>query len=110
MSNFKISKKFIGAKIKKQRKLLGFTQFQLAEKVGLHEKQISRIESGLNYPTFENFVKIINSLELKMSDFEEHNISNSQLREELSFLINSSDEKELKIYKDVLTVLKNNLN
>lgn len=44
-------KKIIGNKFKEYRKSKQLTQFELAEKVGLNEKQISRIEAGLNYPT-----------------------------------------------------------
>ena len=45
-------KKIIGNKFKEYRKSKQLTQFELAEKVGLNEKQISRIEAGLNYPTY----------------------------------------------------------
>ena len=42
---------FIGKKIKEQRKRLGLSQFELAELVDVHEKQIYRIETGLNTPS-----------------------------------------------------------
>lgn len=104
------NKKIIGSKIKQQRKRLGLTQFDLAEKVGLHEKQISRIESGLNYPTFENFVNIINALELNMSDFSPENVSeNNELKDELFFIIKNSSVYELKMYLDVINAVKKNM-
>ena len=64
-------KKFIGQKIKQQRKRLKLTQFELAEKVGIHEKQLSRIEAGLHYPSLENFIKILRILNISLSEFEE---------------------------------------
>lgn len=104
------NKKIIGSKIKQQRKRLGLTQFDLAEKVGLHEKQISRIESGLNYPTFENFVNIINALKLNMSDFSPENVSeNNELKDELFFIIKNSSVYQLKMYLDVINAIKKNL-
>ncbi len=110
MSDSCISKKLIGLKIKQQRKRLGLTQFQLAELVGLHEKQISRIESGLNYPTFENFVNITKSLSLNMSDFEVNDtLAKSLVYNDLYYLINSANERELKLYLDVLSSVKKNL-
>ena len=83
-----IDKTIIGLKIKQQRKRLGLTQFELAKKVGLHEKQISRIESGINYPTFENFVNIINALNMNMTDFAIENLSEtSPVKDDLLFII-----------------------
>lgn len=104
------NKLFIGKKIKEQRKRLKLTQFQLAEKVGLHEKQISRIEAGYNHPTFDNFVKIIDVLNLGMSDFDFNQQSNhSPVRDELRFIIDNAGEKDLKIYLDLIVSLKKNL-
>lgn len=97
----------VGEKIKAQRKRLGLTQFELAEKADMHEKQISRIEAGTNQPTIENFMKIIEVLELKMSDFDATQKPN-KLKDDLTFIINNSTEKELKTYLDVVKALKQN--
>lgn len=100
----------IGQKIKEQRKRLNLTQAELAEKADMHEKQISRIEAGLNHPTFDNFIKIIDILELKMSDFDPSNKQKlNKLKDDLIFAINNSTDKELKIYLDIIGSLKKNL-
>lgn len=96
---------FIGKKIKSQRKKLKLTQFELAEKVGLHEKQISRIELGANSPTLDNFFKIIEALNLKLEDFSLSSTKNSETKEELLAIIHSSDEKSLRTYLVVLKAL-----
>ncbi len=101
-------KNFIGQKIKAQRKRLNLTQFELAEKVDMHEKQISRIEAGTNHPTFDNFIKIINTLGLKLSDFDAKEKPN-KLKDDLIFIINNSTNKEIKIYLDLIKSLKKNL-
>ena len=102
------NKLFIGQKIREQRKRLKLTQFELAEKVGLHEKQISRIEAGLNHPTLDNFIKIIEVLELEMNDFDfKRNTIINPTRDDLMFIINNTDEKELKIYLKVINSLRN---
>ena len=62
-------KALLGKKFKHYRKMKKMTQFKLAEKVGLNEKQISRIESGLNYPTYITFVKLIEVLEIDINYF-----------------------------------------
>ncbi len=100
----------IGEIIKAQRKRLGLTQFELAEKADMHEKQISRIEAGLNHPTFDNFIKIIDILGLKLSDFDtKMSQKSNKLKEDLIYSINSSTDKELKTYLDVINSLKKNL-
>lgn len=66
MNNSKI---IIGKKIRKFRQKLGMTQHDLAEKVGVTEKQISKIETGIHYPKFENFVKILDSLNISLKEF-----------------------------------------
>ena len=66
MNNSKI---IIGKKIRKFRQKLGMTQHDLAEKVGVTEKQISKIETGIHYPKFENFVKILDSLKISLKEF-----------------------------------------
>ena len=48
----------------------GMTQNDLAERVGITEKQISKIETGVHYPMFENFVKIMDVLGVQMKDFD----------------------------------------
>ena len=51
-------KTFIADKIKYRRKKLGLTQSELAEKIGISEKHLSKIETGKNYPSLDNFFKI----------------------------------------------------
>ena len=101
-------KKFIGQKIKQQRKRLELTQFELAEKVGIHEKQLSRIEAGLHYPSLENFIKILRILNISLSEFEEKKEINP-IKDDICQLLDESDNYELKIYRDVIKTLKKNL-
>ena len=103
-------KKILGEKFKKYRKNMGLTQFQLAELVGLNEKQISRIEAGLNYPTYTTLAKLIEVLEINISDFfakSSETINHSQ--EELIKLIKKSNDFELKVYHDVIKALRKNI-
>jgi len=104
------NKLYLGEKIKAQRKRLKLTQFELAEKAGLHEKQISRIEAGLNHPTFDNFLKLIFVLGLDMSDFDfKDKKADNPLKDDLKFIINNSTTEELKTYLDVINAVKKNI-
>ena len=102
-------KLLIGQKIREKRKRKHMTQFMLAEQVGLHEKQISRIESGLNFPNLLSFLKIISVLGLKLTDFTTDNDNKeSYLKDDIIYILRNADETELKIYLDVLKTLKKN--
>ncbi len=89
----------IGENIKKNRVIRGITQHELAEMIGLTEKQISKIETGVHYPKFENFVKILEALNLTMKDFElgSENTQSQTLKSVLKIVYTSSEE-ELKCF------------
>ncbi|WP_080873467.1 helix-turn-helix domain-containing protein [Oceanobacillus timonensis] len=56
--------KSIGNNIRIIRKLKGFTQQELGDKVGITLQSLSKIERGINYPTFQNLEKIIQILDV----------------------------------------------
>ncbi|MGI6013128.1 MAG: helix-turn-helix domain-containing protein [Oscillospiraceae bacterium] len=57
-----MNNKKIGQRIQKYREEANITQQTLAEITELSITSISNIERGLNYPTFENFIKIANAI------------------------------------------------
>jgi len=101
------SKEYIAQVIKMTRKTRGMKQSELAERVGITEKHLSKIETGKNYPALDNFLKIIEVLNLSLKDFglkEESSISETKIR--LQKIINTSSEHELKIYLTLIEDLK----
>ena len=50
----------LGKKIQLFREKAGVSQEELAAHVGVSVTSISNIERGANYPSFENFIKILN--------------------------------------------------
>ena len=64
-----INKKFIGSKIKSARCNMDITQEKLAEAVGLSTNYLSKVERGLNSPSAEVLLKIIEVLGLSLEDF-----------------------------------------
>lgn len=102
-----MNKKDIGQKIKEFRNLSGLTQAELAEAVDMHEKQISRIEAGIHFPTFDNFVKILDVLNVSMKDFDIDTPSScNPLKKKAIKVIQHASEKELKIYTKILETLQ----
>ncbi len=101
-------KKILGQMIRKYRKMKNYTQFQLAELVGLNEKQISRIEAGQNYPTYITFAKLIEALEIKLEDITGQ--GKESPKQNIENILKNSSELEYSMYFDILKSVKSNLN
>ena len=52
------NKEKLGIKIKQLRKSMGWTQEQLAEKIGIDNKHLSRIEKGYHMPNYKIIKKL----------------------------------------------------
>lgn len=68
-------KMLLGARIKELRKRSGLSQDQLAEKVGIEAKYLSRIEVGKRQPSIETLEHIADALQVEMKelfDFAHH--------------------------------------
>lgn len=100
-------KKYIAKIIQQARKKKGLKQSQLAEKIGISEKHLSKIETGKNYPALDNFLRMIEVLELSFNDFgmDEKN-NNSENKKKLLQIINTSTEKQIEAYIDIIQALK----
>lgn len=61
-------KTLLGARIKELRKRSGLSQDQLAEKVGIESKYLSRIEVGKRQPSLETLEHIADSLQVEMKE------------------------------------------
>lgn len=100
----------LGEKIKQQRLRLKMSQFELAERVGIHEKQIYRIESGKNSPSVDNIIKIIDALDMdiRILDYKNIRIFNP-IKDEILSLVSDANDDELMLYRDLIKVSRNNL-
>ena len=61
-------KMLLGARIKELRKRAGLSQDQLAEKVGIESKYLSRIEVGKRHPSLDALERIADSLQVEMKE------------------------------------------
>lgn len=101
--------KNLGKRIKELRKNKKLTQEQLAENVGIEQKQICRIENGACFTTFETLDKIASTLDVEITDLFKYNHLNSKetLIKSLNEMFkNASEEKIQLIYKLVYEILK----
>ena len=60
----------LGEQIKRCREKRGFTQEQLAEKIGVSIETISSIERGIKMPRLQNFVAIANQLGVSADELD----------------------------------------
>jgi transcriptional regulator with XRE-family HTH domain len=58
----------LGKRIKKYRKIAGFTQDQLAEKVRLSTKYLQFIEAGSRKPSLKTLYRLAKVLNVKVQD------------------------------------------
>lgn len=84
-------KKLFGEKLKSIRISRGLRQEELAEKINLDTKQISRLETGKNFTSLENLYNISKAL-------------NIDIKELFTFSNNLTDEIRLK--KEIIHSIK----
>ena len=93
-------KKLIGQKIKQYRKKRGYTQAYLSEKADISEKHLSKIETGVHYPSIAIFFKLREILDIPLDEFgikinsSEENIVRDELLKYI-FTLNDTETKFL---------------
>jgi len=100
-------KEFVGQKIKQHRKMLGLSQFELAEMVGVHEKQIYRIEVGLNAPSITTLLKIVHALNMDIRVLDYENADNfNPVKDEIYSLLAKSSNEELVLVRNLILTIR----
>lgn len=56
----------LGLILQGARKELGLTQEQLGQRVGLHQKEISKMENGMERASVERLYRLLTGLELEL--------------------------------------------
>lgn len=62
-------KEILRHNLKEKRKALGLTQYELAEKLNVEDKYISRLETGTSTPSFALLETLTKVLQTNMADF-----------------------------------------
>ena len=101
----------LGKKIQFYREKAGISQEALAEHIGVSVTSISNIERGANYPSFENFIKILNFINASPNQVMFDMVNQAQISKasELWDQIKTLDnEKRNRIYRIVQILLEEN--
>ena len=81
-------KNLIARKIRSARKTTKFTQEELAEKIGITAKQLSRIENATHIPSLLTFFRIIEILNINLNDFGfNNNDKNNPIKNEIDKIL-----------------------
>ncbi len=105
----------LGIQIKQQRKLLGLTQEQLAEKAGIDNKHLSKIENGLHLPTYKTIKKLSEILQIEICNSKNIEVENS-IPTDTTFIeitkiyTSAKTTKEKNYYLEVMKLAQKGLN
>ena len=103
-------KKLIGVKISEYRKIQDMTQAKLAEKTGLSNDFISRVERGERIPSVETLDNITNALDVSLGEFfdfgeTQRNAKISVESERIRTYLKNKDEKDIRLAYTVIKAM-----
>lgn len=103
------SKEIIGRRIKELRKSRKLSQEILAEKLGIEPRQLSKLETGKHYPSFETMNNLLEILKISYEDFMNmgHLNSSLELEREITAMISALEENQRVIVYKFLKSLIN---
>ena len=96
-------KKFIGNAVKNARKRAKMSQAELSELINMCDKNLGNIENGKQFPQVNNFLKIMETLNIPLEDFGvTKHPNNNETQQELLKMIYATTPKKAKIYLETL--------
>ncbi len=103
-------RKLVGIKISEYRKIKGITQAGLAEKTGLSNDFISRVERGERSPSIKTLDNITNALDVSLGEFFDfgkiqRNEKISVESERIRTYLKNKDEKDIRLAYDVIKAI-----
>lgn len=104
----------LGEKIRQLRKSRGLTQEQLAEKLCIDNKHLSRIEKGKHMPTYKILKSLAETLDFDIYSIEELSVTDIKMPDKiylksLNILNSAKNEEEKKYYLEALQLAQKGL-
>lgn len=100
--------KLFGMRIKELRTGMNLSQEQLAQKASISAKYMSRVEMGMQFPSFEVIKKIADSLNVEIKDFFDfsHLSKNTkELKKTIKNLLDDANEENLRMIIKIIRAL-----
>ena len=87
----------LGKSIRKMREAKGMSRAALAERVGISDSHLKKIESGSRQPGIDTYQKILNALgaSIVIENNEDKSIKGSCIQKARAILMNCSDKQAL---------------
>lgn len=104
----------LGKIIKNYRKEKGYTQFEMAEKIGVSEFYISALETGSRKPGRETLIKLSNEMDmpieklLELKTEQSLKLASDDLYKKISSLPKDKQKQIINIMDFIIDELKNN--
>ena len=99
-----INKKAFGKKIKAAREKFKFTQFELAEKIGISPNFLGDIERGKKLPSLNVLITISNTLKISLDSLFSESLSNTlEEPEEIYY-----SDNQIKIISEIINKINDN--
>ncbi len=95
-------KELLGKRIKELRRQKGFTQEYLAEKLKIEPRQLSKLETGKHYPSFETILGLLGMFNITFEELVSYNHldENIDFKKQINTEIENIDnDKAAYIYK-----------
>lgn len=99
-----INKKSFGRKIKEARNVLGLTQAELAEKIGVSQNFFGDIERGIKMPSLPKLIILSNTLKVSLDYLFAESLDNVLNEDEDVYYT----DKQMAIIKNVVKSITNN--
>ena len=101
-------KTLLGARIKEIRKRSGLTQDELAERIDVEAKYLSRIEVGKRYPSLEVLEHIADALQVEMKELFDysHHDSEATTPEGLAKAVEGANREEMKLIFKLIRAIR----
>ena len=98
----------IGQRIRKNRKALGLSQEELAEKIGISSTHMSHIETGNTKLSLPVLVSVSKVLEVRTDEllFDEKTASRSEGLNDILAALDGCSSKELSIIREIIKASK----
>ena len=87
----------VGRKIRQLRRQRKLTQVELAEKIGIHQSDLSRMEQGEYKVGLDTLLKILGTFDLSIGDFFEENDRSESMYQKYKSL-STSAQKEVESF------------
>ena len=103
----------IGEKIKEARLMAGLTQEELAEKIDMDSKHLSKIENGLHLPSYKTLNKLSSILNFNYENtetvYQNKKIDNIIYQKSIKILNSAKNDEEMKFYYTLLKIAQKGL-